>query len=354
LGCAAVNKEKERNGKRTWSGIYELQEGWSEPRKVADPGFDTSAITDNITAISPDSRYLVFEPHFLLDTATGEITSLPVPGVVDANPDYSVLGVFSPDGHRLAYLLHRPDAVFVMELGSNEAKLLHRSACAEYYGGGQVCEALDTPSWLDSNTLVFAHHDGLPGSYTVGSENDPRVYDHIIVMTWRGDVILSTESPHRYRYRAIGETVFRFHRGGFVDAWLDGVDLLNGIYEPHGFCGPTEPCTLDPMLAIPSPDGHQILVQDDAQWHLIEVQTGRKTIAGTLKMSWRCIDPLNPFSTHECLWSPDETRVACLASDAEIHQYKLVVIPLSNEPGGVVLAEDYDSINQWRLLSWLP
>lgn len=331
-------------------GIYELQEGWSGPRKVTDPGFDTSAITGAILAISPDRQYLVFAPHFLFDTDTGGTVPLPVPGITDADPDYAVYAEFSPDGRSLAYRLGYPHyALFVLEIISHEARLIRQSKCATY-GNSRECEQQGFPTWIDSDTLIFGHHEGLPGSYIIASPDDPHSINHLTVTTSQGETILSMEAPDS-EYRAISGTVFRYWREDiWADAWLDGTDLRNGVYEPHEL-PMTSSYYQGPVFSTVSPDGSYMLaVDEDSRWYLIEVRTGQTTMLGT---RYRPDVYRHPNELEkECLWSPDEDRVACLVEDKE-GTPGILVVPLSQQPGGIVFTDQTSGI-AWELFDWHP
>jgi WD40 repeat protein len=322
-------------------GLFELQGGWREPRELTDPGFDQSAITGTIIAVSPDQRYIVFRPHFMLDTENG--TTAPIPDTVGTSLVYQIgAAAFSPDGRYLAYIADR--VLSVMELTSNTARQIYQSKCTEYIYGGFQCSYLGDPSWIDSNTLVFAHRKGLPFTFVQGSEEDPNTPNHITVMTYQGDVILSAESPAYRDYRAIGNVVLRYYNKEWVDAWLDGTDLGNGVYQPHNLCGSTDSCSRLGSLETASRDGRYILSSDDSQWRIIEVRTGHETDLGTRHQ------PSCSYFT-KCLWSPDETQLACLDWDACNVRQTLYLIPLSKESGRILYTEEH---HNWEIFDWRP
>jgi hypothetical protein len=338
-------------GEYTSSGLFELQGGWSEPRKLTDPGFDQSAITGKIIAVSADQRYIVFGPHFLLNTETG--TTAPVPYTDKTSLDYGVrAAAFSPDRHYLAYTVYPNYTLMVMELISNTVGQIYQSSCAEYQLGGVRCTELGDPSWIDSNTLIFAHRQGLSFSFQLGSNDDPNTLNHITVMTKQGDVILSAESPPNDDYRAIGDVVFRYYNGEYVDAWLDKKDLSNGVYQPHSLCGSDEACDIRGRLSTVSRDGRHILSSDEFPSRMIEVRTGHTTDFGT-----RYVSECGRITS--CLWSPDETQLACLeldflyaGKDACKEQDKLLLIPLSKDLGGIVFTGEEHI--RWGLFDWQP
>jgi hypothetical protein len=333
--------------------IYELRQGWSEPRKATDPGLATSAVTDEILAVSPNRRYLVFAPHHLLDTQTGRSSLLQTPGITDVDPNYRIYrAAFSPDGRRLAYGLAHPSyGLFVLDLPANQAVLVYRSECAEYLGG-RVCEERGNPSWIDSSTLIFAHHKGLAFSYKYGSEDDPSSLNHVSVMTNRGQTILSKASPVNEDYRAVGGTVFRHFKDGMIaSAWLDGAALRMGKLQPHEFPGWSD--FSGPAVPTVSPDGRRILWIGDSRdnrWRLIDVRRGRETILGTQYVPYLYGHP-NTFD-EGCLWSPDQTTVACLFQD-ESEQESLILIPLSEEGNEIIFTEKQHG-RHWKLLNWRP
>jgi hypothetical protein len=331
-------------GDFTSLGLFELQGGWSEPREITDPGFDQSAISGRILGVSPDRRYIVFEPHFMLDTETGRTVS--IPDTVETSLDYRIWeAAFSPDGHYLAYTVYPNYALFVMELISNTVTRNYKSDCTEYQLGGSLCEYLGDPSWINSNTLIFAHHKGLPFSYQSGSRDDPSTLNHVTVMTKQGEIILSAESPFQEDYYAIGDVVFKY-RSGEVDAWLDGTDLGNGVYQPHNLCDSTEACSRRGILRTISRDGRLILSNDDSQWRIIEVRTGRAIDLGTR------YEPECGFSPTKCLWSPDETQLVCLETykDCKV-QHSIILIPISKEMGGIIFnKQGYN----WQIFDWRP
>jgi hypothetical protein len=215
----------------------------------------------------------------------------------------------------------------------------------EYRYGGEQCEGLGDPTWIDADTLVFAHREGLPGIYTVGSDNDPRCYNHITVANYQGDVLLSAESPSGARYRAFGETVFRLNTLVSMDAWLDASDLRGGIYEPHLF---SELIDFVYQLEVSSvsPDGRYILANDRPRWRLVEVRTGRDRPLGT---------PHTDGGVGRCMWSPDQTTVACITSARPYGPENFLVIPVSPEPGEIVFPDErQETIESWKFLDWRP
>lgn len=336
-------------GEYTSSGLFELQGGWSEPREITNPGFDQSAITGDIIAVSPDHRYIVFGPHYMLDTGGGK--TIPIPYTSETSLDYGIrAAAFSPDGRHMAYTVYPNYALMVMELISNTVRQIYQSDCAEYQLG-ERCAELGDPNWIDSDTLIFAHRQGLSFSFQSGSEDDPNTLNHVTVMTYQGDVILSVESPSHDNYRAFGDVVLRYDNR-WVDAWLDGTDLRKGVYQPHNLCGSNEACSRGGWVMTASRDGRYILSSDDSQWRKIEVRTGHETDLGTRYMP-EC------GRITSCLWSPDETQLACLEfnflnarNDDCKEQDKLLLIPFSKELGGIVYTGEEDV--RWQLFDWRP
>jgi hypothetical protein len=332
--------------------LYELQGAWNEPRPIANPAFDAAVITDSTVAVSPDWRLFVFQPYRLLDSKTDQVSPLTVP------PPYRIgsesrLGsaAFSPDGRWLAYILqsvHEPDVshLFVLDLASGRSTWLAGNRCAQY-NAGRVCTTFGPPSWMDSETLVFTDRDLLPSSFEAfGDEKDPHEPNRLTVISHSGFEHMVSKIPIGKRYRAVGGTVFQYD--GYppvAEAWFDGNDLRNQRYTAHEFSGSSEFCPETLYAATVSPDARYILGYAEGHWGLYEVRTGQCTILGT---PWTRGSPLG-----DCVWSPDLTSLACILGSEGSKEASLLVIPLSDEPGGVVYT--YSKITEyWELLGWGP
>ncbi len=102
----------------------------------------------------------------------------------------------------------------------------------------------------------------ITGKFLAGSPDS-----RLILFTPRAmldNVVLSIESPRGADYRAIGNTIFRYERSYWVDAWLDGSDITRGVYQPHHLCGSNETCDRAGYAATVSQDGHLILSHSNA------------------------------------------------------------------------------------------
>jgi len=309
------------------AGIYEFSSGMGEPVESTLPR------PDKPIAISPDGRYAVVLPHHLKDTQTGEISPLPM-DAFHKDPDATVSADFSPDREHLAFSVFsktETPALFILELASNSSNLIFYGACADYTSG-RICDYLGKPLWLDPDTFLFCFHTG--GMPTVIDDNtdDPRNPNRLTVMSQEGSEILTLdESDTRipWDYDMAGKTIF-FKTSGSV--WLDADELADGSFKPHSL-----PSGI--LFGTISPDGRYIL-QPGQPWQLIEVRTNKRSDLGTSTSF-----PVTAFN--DCLWSTDQTRIACGGYSF------VVVVPISEAPGGVVFTWIYEE-ETWRLLDWLP
>jgi len=311
--------------------VYELQSGWREPVEVS--SVDDQLQATRLAATSPDGRYAVIKPHDLQDRMSGETMPLPV-DTANVGVDYWVQAAFSPDGEYLAYSV-LASRLYVLHLASKKADRIYASPCAEYIGRGQVCGALGAPVWIDPDTLLFTHYAGVFPTviHDPPEPGDPRHENRTTVMTKQGNEILSV--AQLYGTCAVhGNTIFVGH-SGYFHAWLERDDLLKGAHAPHPLPGGQIGAT---WL---SPDGRYV-VRPGRPWRLIELRTGQETTLGT------SYEPVMP----SCMWSPDQTSVACTGLSA-IPPFKgiLLIIPTSDEPGGIVWR--WKPEDEWRLLDWI-
>jgi hypothetical protein len=343
------------DGRSKSLGFYELQDGWSEPRPARDPGFDTSPITGETLAASNDKKTFVFAPHFLFDTTTGQATALPLPDMPYPEPDYEVYGVaFSPDDHALAYRVLKPyPALFVYQVASSSAARIHYGHCAEYGVTVKVCEQIDDPTWIDSSTVMFAHHEGLPFSFKMGSKDDPTSSSNrLTVMTERGETLVSSDVWITDPYLIVGETAFRARSEFFASAWVDAAELKKGVADWHEFPNEGNDWYYGPALSTISPDGRYILIVADPVWRLVEMRTGHEKTLGTKYQPYMFNGP-NVFA-NKCLWYSDGTQVVCAVQE-ESYREKLLLIPLSQEPGRIIFEEDEKMMpGDWTLIDWRP
>jgi hypothetical protein len=242
---------------------------------------------------------------------------------------------FSTDGNYLAYTVFG-SGLYVLNVDSKDAELVQAVRCGEYEEiisvsgtGHTVCTGLTGATWLDPDTFFFKYFDGpLPPSFTPGGENDPGNVNRMTVMTCEGQEILTMEAPES-RLAPWSEGV-QVMPG---ELWVDPEDLAQGIYEPEVL----------PESALGgnlSPDGRYVLLPGDP-WRLLEWRTGRETTLGTRQ---------KPDILSACLWSPDQTYVACTGTF--FPKEGLLIVPLSKEAGGIVF--QWNAEEEWRLLAWMP
>jgi hypothetical protein len=327
---------QERTGEETYAtALYELQEGWGEPREVIPSDIDFSPVAGGVIAISPERSHLVFAPNVLLDIESGRTELLPAPNIRESESGYNIQSAtFSPDNQHLAYAVGigpRSYILVVVDLDTMQPTVIHRGGCREYTLG-TYCEGVYSPSWLDNETLIFVHHEGLPGSFETDSKDNPVVINHVTIMTINGEVILSREADTD-KYHCAGNWAFR-HGGMMADAWFEAARLREGVYETHEF--EHAPYA---WLASVSEDGRYIITLGDIHWWLVDLQTGQETALGTG-------DELGDLM--DCLWSPGESSIACLGYTE--NQEALLLIPLSQDPGQALFLED-DGAN-WKLFEW--
>jgi hypothetical protein len=325
---------QERTGEDTYAtALYELQEGWGKPREVIESGFDLSPVTGYVIAISPERRHLIFAPNVLLDIESGRTELLPAPGIRESGSGYDIeSAAFSPDNQHLAYAVGiglRSYIMVVVDLDTMQPTVIHKGGCKEYTLG-TYCEGVYSPSWIDNETLIFVHHEGLPGHFETGSKDNPVVINHVTIMTINGDVILSREADTD-KYQCVGNWAFRGEV--MADAWFKAAMLKEGVYEAHEF--DHAPYA---WLASVSQDGRHIITLGDAHWWLVDLQTGQDTALGAG-------DELGAL--FDCLWSPGKTDIACLGHTGS-HD-ALLLIPFSQEPGQTLFT--YDDV-YWILFEW--
>jgi hypothetical protein len=327
---------QERTGEDTYAiALYELREGWDEPREMTSSDLDFSPVSGEVIVISPERSHLVFAPNFLLDIESGRTELLPAPDIRESDSGYKIeSAAFSPDNQRLAYAVGigpRSYILVVIDLDTMEPTVIHRGRCREYTLG-TYCEGVYSPSWLDNETLIFVHHEGLPGSFETGSKDNPVVINHVTIMKIDGEVILSRETDPD-EYHCVGNWAFRGKV--LADAWFETAKLKEGVFDAHEF--EHAPYA---WLASVSEDGRTIITLGDAHWWLVDLKTGQETALGTG-------DELGNTLV-DCLWSPDESSIACLGHTE--NQETLLLIPLSPDPGQALLLED-DGVN-WKLFEW--
>jgi hypothetical protein len=314
---------QERTGEDIYAtALYELEEGWGEPREAIAPDFDFSPVTGGVIAISPERSHLVFAPNVLLDIESGRTELLPAPNIRESESGYNIQSAtFSPDNQHLAYAVGigpRSYILVMVDLDTMQPTVIHRGGCREYTLG-TYCEGVYSPSWLDNETLIFVHHEGLPGSFETGSKDNPVVINHFTIMKIDGEVILSREADPD-EYHCVGNRAFRGKV--LADAWFETAKLKEGVFDAHEF--EHAPYA---WLASVSEDGRYIITLGDAHWWFVDLQMGQETALGTG-------DELGNTLV-DCLWSPDESSIACLGHTE--NQETLLLIPLSPDPGQALL-----------------
>jgi hypothetical protein len=326
---------QERTGEETYTtALYELQDGWGGPREAIATALDFSPVTGGVIAISPERSHLVFAPNVLLDIESGQTELLPAPDIRESESGPNIQGAeFSPDNQHLAYAVgigSRSYILVVVDLDTMQSTVIHRGGCREYTLG-TYCEGVYSPSWIDNETLIFVHHEGLPGSFETGSKDNPVVINHVTIMTLKGEVILSREADPD-EYHCVGDRVFRGEV--LADAWFETARLKEGVFEAHEF--EHAPYA---WLASVSEDGRNIITLGDDHWWLIDLQTGQETALGVGDELGEIMD---------CLWSPDESSIACLGYTE--NQEALLLIPISQEPGQALYIEE-EGVH-WKLFEW--
>ena len=334
----------------TSEGFFELQGGIDAPIPATGLGFDPSVITGPILAISPDKRYMVFSPNNLLDTKTGQVTSL----FSTANSIITNLvghtAMFSPDLHYLAYTLWKGKFVApiltVMDLTTKQSNQIYQTDCGTYEGGfaGTHCEGMSEASWIDSNTLLFTHLSKLP--MDISNEDVFTWPDELTIITKLGDVVLSR--PYAY---GTGEDIWIYGNSVFLgmpsqlETRLDASELTKGNYQSHTVCNATSIHSYCPVATLSS-DGLFILKSDRDSltdfdvWQMLDFQTGHETHLGSQTIDPELID--------NCLWSPNRTQVACTWLDVN----RIYLFPLSSKSGGNLYKETNDT--KIILIDWLP
>jgi hypothetical protein len=123
---------QERTGEDTYAiALYELREGWDEPREMTSSDLDFSPVSGEVIVISPERSHLVFAPNFLLDIESGRTELLPAPDIRESDSGYKIeSAAFSPDNQRLAYAVGigpRSYILVVIDLDTMEPTVIHRA-----------------------------------------------------------------------------------------------------------------------------------------------------------------------------------------------------------------------------------
>ena len=316
-----VSGEKE-NGKELRI-IYEFRAGSAAPQELLVlPLIPGGPVRD--VSVSSDQRLAFLPPQTLLDLHTWEIRDISLPQ--DIRQGYPASNVaFSPDGRFLAYIAlvgteeATRRALYLVDLTTDRLSEMHSQPCAPYGDAGvtitETCGDINHPFWLDTETIAFFHYSGtMPKRITFGA--DELNSNAVTVMTVTGDTLQTFSTslqPCYYSLRGSdavlaerGATVFVEDASNrnpcFPPAWLDAADLRQGVFETH---------QIGPGPFYPSPDGRTLLVGGDPrqpldtwQWRLEDLQSGKTTRLAT------------DYELHylvRCVWSLDESQVACLA-----------------------------------------
>jgi hypothetical protein len=358
-----VSGEKE-NGEQQRT-IYEFGAGSTAPRELLVlpliPGVPVHDVS-----VSSDQRLAFLPPQTLLDLHTLEIRDISLPP--DIREGYPAShAAFSPDGRFLAYIALAGTeeatrrALHLVDLTTDRLSEIHSQPCAPYgYAPTTLTEAcgdISHPFWLDAETIAFFHYSGtMPDKITFGA--DELNSNAVTVMTVAGDTLQTFTTSLQPCYHDLrrsdavlaerGATIFVEDTSNrnpcFPPAWLAAADLRQGVFETH---------RIGPGPFYPSPDGRALLIGGEPrqplntwQWRLIDLQSGKTTRLAT------------NYELHylsRCVWSPDESQVACLAREPRWGDMVLLIVPLSSEASSMtVLRWDGEEGELWDLLAWMP
>jgi hypothetical protein len=353
----------ENEGGETRRVIYELAPGSTAPqeRLVLPVGPD---VPMGDVSVSADQTLAFFPPQTLLELDTGEMRDIPLPQ--DIREGYPVSNAaFSPDGRFLAYIARvgtekaTRKALCLVDLTADRLTEIHSQPCATYGVGSasitEACGDISHPYWLDAKEIALFHYSGpLPERINLGA--DELNSNTVTVMTVAGDTLrtfnTSLQTCSLWRSEAVlterGATILVEDPSNrnpcFPPAWLAAADLRQGVFETH---------PIGPGPFYPSPDGRTLLVGGDPrqplntwQWRLVDVQSGKTTRLAT------------HYELHylaRCVWSPDQSQVACLAREPKRGDMVLLIVPLSSQASSMtVLRWDGEEGESWDLLAWIP
>lgn len=350
-------------------GVYELSRTLDEPSRMFElPGVSPQLAQTETPVISPDGHFAVFAPRFLVDLTTGQKLELPLPAAGASAPgsaspvasaaitetpaeESAVLAAFSPGGVQLLYALpggeEAPSMVYVYDMATGQSRMVFSGECAQYPNTGQVCARLDSPFWVDDQTFFFTNYSGnMPRSVSPGAaEVAPNTFS---VITLDGEDVQRSDTPLGLPQLDLYKSLGDLQNGRTViikdpnpeaagtPAWMESARLAQGSFERQPVEAATPPFYL-------SPDGRSLL-QPGSPWQVVDLRSGKAQAIGTDY-------PLK--SIRRCVWSQDGASAACLGQESSGRGYALVVAPLSDTPGQVVMRWDEGEGQNWDLLGWL-
>ena len=328
-GRLLLERRLKKGGRLESAGLYEIGSGGGAAEPVAGPR------PAEPSAVSPDGRFAVLA-RTLQDRESGDARPLPMDDA-HQDPAATVAAAFSPDGTHLAYAVRSKKdvpALFLLDLAAYEVRVVHEGAC-ERYSAKRICTFLGDPVWAGDDALLYTVNDrDLPLYFESGSDNDPVLPSRMNLITRQGRTILTLARPEQaipWNLRRAGDTIF-FTRLADEGFWLDAGELAGGAFQPHAL-------PYGVLVNDLSPDGRHALLPGQP-WRLVEVRTGRETRLGTSANY-----PLTGFMG--CLWSEVQPIVACVTYTS------LLVVPLSDAPGGEILKWDPEA-EVWELAAWRP
>jgi hypothetical protein len=324
-------------------GLFDLSPGSASPIPATDPPFDARLVTGRISGHTPDWHYLVFQPHYLLDTRTSRVTALEHSG------DTLYRGVFSADEAFLAYSDGMD--VWLRDLSTDQTTELIGPYCQEYYNAPTACADIGEVGWLPGDVLMISHHEDEGTAGPVGPVN------HVEVVRSDGSLIGDWPSPWDANYRILPNVVLReayYDRdtGEYKPAAsLVPADLARGVYEPRDISptsasGEWRKASLQIGDMPISPSGHlMIWIGYQASTAQIFDPTTGKLVAS--------IGGSVPHAA-DCLWSVDESQVACQTAGAGASG-SVWLLPISGgHTAGRLISNPPTESSEWgwELVAW--